>query len=126
MKKHKIQVTVEVTEERMKDLLCNAMEGGSAYWAKIDKYIIPDNADTSTVEFKHIDIPFIDGCGIMIKDQFGDDEPKLLNMESMLKSLKIMGEKYNWHLEAFVHENDDAETGDVFLQCALYDKIIYG
>jgi hypothetical protein len=126
MKEYEVQVKVKVTEERIRDLLCNAMEGGIDYWARIDKYIIPEGTDTSTVEYRHLDIPFIEGCGIMIKDQFGDDEPKLLNLKSMLKALKIMGEKYNWHLEAFVHENDDAETGDVFLQCALYGDIIYG
>ena len=126
MKEFEVQIKVKISEERMKGLLCCAMEGGSNYWAEIVKYVIPKDADTSTVEFKHIDIPFIEGCGILIQDQFGDEEPKLLNIDAMKKSLQIMGEKYKWHLDNFLKENDDAETGDVFLQCALYGDIIYG
>jgi hypothetical protein len=121
-----VTVQKEFTDERVKDLLCCGMEGGCGYWAKIKKYIIPEDADTSTVEFKHIDLPFIDGCGIHIVDNEDGEEGGILNRESMQKGLEIMGTKYPFHLEAFVNENEDAETGDVFIQCAVLGDIVFG
>jgi len=114
---------VEIEDQRIKDLLCSAFEGGSNYWYQIESYINPNNV---TVEFRYIDLPFIEGCGIMIADSEGDMETKLLNREAMEKGLKIMSEICPLHFKNFMTENDDAETGDVFLQCCLYGYIIFG
>jgi len=122
-KTHLIPIEVEITEERMSDLLCTALEGGSNYWYQAMGYVNPNNVKT---EYKHLELPFIEGCGMMIGDCESDEEPKLLNLEAMLNGLKIMGVKYPWHLKNFLEENDDAETGDVFLQCSLFGEIVYG
>jgi len=37
-----------------------------------------------------------------------------------------MAEKYPRHFHNFLEENDDAETGDVFIQCCLFGEIVYG
>ena len=37
-----------------------------------------------------------------------------------------MGEHYPWQMENLLQENDDAETSDVFLQCCLFGKVIFG
>jgi hypothetical protein len=127
-----LTVQTQISDERLKNLLCSALEGGSNYWYNILKYVIADNADQSTIEFKHIDLPFIEGCGVMIsdieaeEDEEGAFEPVLLNREAMQKGLQIMADKYNWHFQNFMTENDDAETGDVFLQCSLFGEIVFG
>jgi hypothetical protein len=77
-------------------------------------------------ESRHLDLPFIENCGLMIADSECDMETKLLNREAMEKGLSIMAKKYPLNFNKFMTENDDAETGDVFLQCALYGEIIFG
>jgi hypothetical protein len=117
-----INVKHKIEDERIEDLLCGALEGGSN-WATITEYINPNNAK---VACKHLQLPFIEGCGVMIGDIEDEDvKPMLLNREAMEKGLKIMAEKYDWHLKAFLEENDDAETSNVFLQCSLLGDIVY-
>ena len=62
----------------------------------------------------------------MIKDGEGDEPAVLLNRESIAKGLDIMAEKYDWHLKAIIEEDDDADTSDVLLQCALFGDIVFG
>lgn len=117
-------VKTEVTDERLNDLLCSAMEGGSNYWYVINKHINPNNVK---VEHPHLDLPFIEGCGLEIGDIEDDEaEPQILNRESIAKGLQVMADKYSHHFNNFMTENDDAETGDVFLQCCLFGDIVYG
>lgn len=116
-------VIQQIEDERIGDLLTGAFEGGSNYWYQIAGYVNPKNIK---VEFRHSELPLIDGCGVMVGDREDEDvEPVLLNREALVKGLKVMGEKYDWHLKNFLDENDDAETADVFLQCCLFGKITY-
>ena len=39
---------------------------------------------------------------------------------------QIMADKFPRHFANILNENDDAETGDVFLQCCLWGDIVYG
>lgn len=123
MSEFNVTVKFKIEDERINDLLCGALEGGSQ-WATITSYVNPNNVE---VKYKHLDLPFIEGCGVMIGDIEDEDvEPMLLNREAMEKGLQIMADKYDWHLRAFLDENDDAETSDVFLQCSLLGDIVYG
>ena len=51
---------------------------------------------------------------------------KRLDLNAIKKGLQIMAEKYPRHMGDFLNENDDADTGDVFLQCCLFGEAIYG
>ena len=117
--------TVKFDDERVNDLLCCAMEGGSNYWYIIKEY---GNPDKEKVEFRHLDLPFLENGYLMIGtvDDSNDDEPIRLDRAAMQKGLQIMADKYPWHFDNFINENDDAETGDVFLQCSLLGDIVYG
>jgi hypothetical protein len=119
-----INVKHKIEDQRLEDLLCGAFEGGSNYWYEITSYVNPNDAK---VAHKYLQLPFIEGCGVMVKDAEDEDaKPILLNRESMAKGLKVMSEKYDWHLKNFLEENDDAETSDVFLQCSLFGEIVFG
>jgi hypothetical protein len=50
----------------------------------------------------------------------------MLDRVAILEGLRIMAEKEPRHFADFMTENDDADTGDVFLQCCLYGEVIYG
>jgi hypothetical protein len=120
----KVNHEVEITDIRMKDLLCCAMEGGSDYWCRIVGYVNPNKVE---VEYKHLDLPFIEGCGVLVQDrEDASSEKVLINRDRLEKSIKLMAEKYPQHFNDFINENEDADTGDVFLQLATYEDIVFG
>jgi hypothetical protein len=121
-----ITATTNISEQRIRDLLCSAFEGGSNYWYLITKYNYPKGQTQKTlgIEFPHLELPF-KGGSITIKDTI-DKKSYELNLATIQKGLKLMVEKYPKHYSDFIHEDDDADTGDVFLQLCLLDDVIYG
>ena len=137
----KVTATVEVDEQRMKDMLTCAFEGGSNYWYTIrtEQTVFAEGlayADfqeggkcTDPDDYHHPleIIPFVKGCALCIEDKEDPDaEGKMLGREQLLAGLQIMAEKYPRHFSDMMHENDDAITGDVYLQCCLFGEVVYG
>lgn len=122
----KIKVTLDIPEERLSDLLCSALEGGSNYWYCIKDAIYPEGKTKNDYEFWHIEVPFDEGGALVIEDIEGDMPDKILDLKSMKKGIRTMARKYPRHFGDFIDENDDAITADVFLQCCLYGETIYG
>lgn len=124
----KVSTVVEVSEERIKDLLTNALEGGSNYWYIIKKYNYPpgQTKESLGIEFEHIEVPF-QGGSILMGESEGDPEyDKVLDRAAIDRGLQLMAEKYPKHWADFIVENDDATTGDVFLQLALFGEVVFG
>ena len=121
-----------VSDERIANLLCSALEGGSNYWYTIEAFAAPPALTFRTDEtqvFKHIDYPMSEGGSITIgdlEDSGAKFKHKILTRAVLRAGLQTMAEKYPSHYAEFVRENDDAETGDVFLQCCCFGEIIYG
>ena len=134
--------TVQVTADKISHLLSNAFAGGSNYWYDIKTFIEPSVIEyLSDAEFaksvgnepkiyKYLDYPLNAGGGVIITskedDEINGQTEFLLNLDSIGKGIQIMAEKYPKHFTNFIEENDDAETGDVFLQCCLFGETIYG
>ena len=133
-----VEVKQEVTFQRISDLLCSAFEGGSNYWYCIEKYQKPtaftffgDSLDLvregedPTETFRYLTYPLNKGGKVYITT---DDEDKeyILNLDSIKRGLKVMARDYPRHFNEFLQENDDASTGDVFLQCCLFGEVVYG
>ena len=119
--------------ERVSDLLCSALEGGSNYWYMIEEFIEPPTVVKTTGldgVFRHLDYPCSPGGALMVSDakacNEGSKRTERLDLTSMARGLEIMREKYTRHFADWVHENDDADTGDVFLQCCLFGEVVYG
>lgn len=72
------------------------------------------------------DIPHFDSMEGDNCDNRKPVETYTLDYMAIQKGLEIMAEKYPSHWADFVGGNDDADTGDVFLQCALFGEVIYG
>lgn len=153
-----MKVEIEMPEERIQDLLCNALEGGSNYWYLIERYHYPNKCpkcgrvtldsyckgtgkhmkfheETATVkatkedlgiEFAHIELPFRGGWIEFSDLEDEEAEHKNLTLEAIQRGVKILAEKYPRHFGDWIGENDDAITGDVFLQCCLFGEVIYG
>lgn len=126
-----IKISQEIPFERVQDLLCNAIEGGSNYWYQIDNYIYPfkETKESLNIQFEHIELPF-KGGKIIFKDISGEtdtpDKEYSLDLQAIKDGLQLMADKFPIHFADFIAENDDAITGDVFLQCCLFNDVIYG
>jgi len=113
------KVAFDVPQQRVWDLLCCGMESGS-----YGSFIIEDY-ENECGPYRHIDTPF-NGGTILLKDKYGDSEEVYrLDREALQRGLTIMAERYPSHMSDFINENEDAVTGDVFIQCALLGEIVY-
>ncbi len=60
-------------------------------------------------------------------EESGNPAPiKRMHDAFLITGLRVMAQDYPTHFEAFMTENDDAITGDVFLQCVVFGEVIYG
>lgn len=132
----------DIQLERVSDLLCSALEGGANYWYMITDKKAPEawevdsarNFSTMKPEqhFLH-DYPLNKGGSLTItdKEEYNPENDTygkkyILDLNTIKRGLEAMAEKYPGHFADFMQENDDADTGDVFLQCCLFGEIIYG
>ena len=138
--KVEFKTSVNLDINVIRGLLCSAFEGGSNYWYFIDRWELrpgltlddfKEGGSQQPDNYWHWSqlIPTTAGCSLFITDR--EDEganPKeyQLNLEAIRRGLKFMADDYPKHFADVVNENDDAETGDVFLQCCLFGEVIYG
>jgi hypothetical protein len=128
----KVTTEVEISSERVADLLCCAFEGGSNYWCVIKEKrkpwefvfrYMPDLSDKPT---SYTDYPLNRGGFLMVGDNEGDMPDGLLDLGTIRNGLQTMADKYPRHWHDFINDNEDADTGDVFLQCCLWGEVIFG
>jgi len=136
------EVTIrhQITEDQVRNLLVSAFEGGSTYWMYILKYEYPPKTckddflaggrravKDSTGEYWHpcYVIPFCEDGAIVLDDRY-ENVQYTLTRDKMLEGLQIMAEKYPKHFQSIIEDNTDATTADVFLQCSLFNEIVYG
>jgi hypothetical protein len=53
-------------------------------------------------------------------------EDGLLDMGTIRHGLQVMANQYPRHWNNFINDNEDADTGDVFLQCCLWGEVVLG
>jgi hypothetical protein len=137
MKTFSVTVKSTVSIERVACLLASALEGGSNYWYVITDEHAPtsveyrtaisdEDDETTDVVYTHIDYPLNPGGYLMIGDKEDDCIEAKLDLEAVERGLQVMATDFPAHFEALVNEHDDAETGDVFLQCCLFGEVVYG
>ena len=123
-----IEITTEVRieEQKIKDLLCCAFEGGSNYWIGKIKYTNPNDIE---VNHGYVDLPFIEGCCVTVYDtEYDEEEGKykgVLNKESIQSGMQILADKYPHHWKDINQDNEDANTGDAYLQCCLFGEVVF-
>lgn len=119
-------ITLTTTETydfiRINDLITSALEGGSNYW-----YTIIDH------NRKEVGSEFI--CGTPFKEggyidftayEYDDDSVYRLDLKAIKLGIEIFKTEYPSYYKDWINENDDAMTGDIFLQCCLFNKVIFG
>lgn len=135
-----VQITHNITLETTRNLLVSALEGGINYWGCLQECKFPPNTTREDFEeggsravtdtLGHVwhpayVLPTIKDGGIVICDK-EDDNHHTLTREKLLNGFDIMAQKYPKQFNDIVIENDDAETADTLIQCALFGETIYG
>jgi|GEM_PF-2085902 len=137
-----MKVLAEIPDERVSDLLNCAFDGGIGYWAKILDYLDYEGKLESRTDGwvkgedgkyypKYDIVPLLPDCSILlvdVEDIYGTDPPWILDREAIERGLYLMfaNPRYKQHASDFLSENEDAETGDVFVQLCLFGEIVYG
>ncbi len=130
------KIETAIDDEKIKGLLCCAFEGGVGYWATIAEYSyapgVKEGDFSQGGKYQGKDywhrsqlIPLVDGCAVVVEDIETQKEHRL-DKAAIQKGLKAMQEKCPRHWGDFLSGNDDATTGDVFLQCCLFGEVVYG
>jgi hypothetical protein len=122
-------VAYNITVERVKDLLTSAFEGGSGYWIE-ETERIGEAKDRKQAPFL-CDAPFVKDGYLKVKEdgteaKHGKGGWFNVDLETIKTGLAVFAQKYPKDFADFVNENDDAGTGDTFLQCVCFGEAIYG
>lgn len=117
----KIELEKEKVLKDIDNLLINALETYSGYWAAIAKV----GTEKSIKDLYYV------GKDITVREKEASDsysivKSKKLTIDKLLEGFTIMANKYPRHFSDVLTENDDAETADVFLQCCVLGSVIYG
>ena len=119
---HDVKVTFPFTESMVFCLLTSAFEGGSNYWiGGADVEGIP----AESWEYLQ-DVPLIEGGVLWISVSEEDGKRYRLYWEAIVRGLITMSKKEPRHFFDAAKEDGDGITGDVFLQCCLFDEVVYG
>jgi hypothetical protein len=127
-----MDVKTSIPESRIADLLCCGFEGGVGYWCCITGYTEPETPRSAWGDdtiFRHVDYPLCGGAVLceVVEDETGEEvETLTLDGDAVQRGLQTMAEKYPRHWGDFIRENEDAITGDVFIQCCLLGEVVYG
>jgi len=127
-----MELTIQCPLYRISYLLCSAFEGGSNYWYSINSDTPPPNGvDLSAFDghwdtvYAHVHYPLCAGGSLTIKDMEDNNKTYTLSLKEIEHGLKVFAEKYPRHFGNWLSEDDDAITGDVFLQCCLFGEAKY-
>lgn len=132
-----VKATVEVPFRMLQGMIITVLDQGYD-WFKIGALIVPKGRTKDeyriSKEFGNIapryNLPFVEGGGVEIFELNPDEDDYTVRHELTFDKLKngiqIMAEKYPIIFSEVMSENDDINTADAFLQCALLGELIYG
>ena len=133
-----LTITDFITDhENLVNLLSVATFGN--YWPDIRTYKTDTEAglfnDCECCEDKWAKA-LMHGKGVVVYDCYALDEAETneerteathkITLDNVKKGLELMRDQYPRHYADLMEENDDAITGDVFLQLAVFGELIYG
>lgn len=121
------QANINVEPQMIQDMIITAFEGGSNYWL--------GRGRVELINPPYADLPD-DGVawyGNSQRNVFAEPDFKItieteeglktLDADAITRGLAAMPPR---HLADLTSDNGDAETADVFLQCALFGEVVYG
>lgn len=123
----KIEIKLQVDADHLANVLCSGFEGGIRYWGRIANYSkLP--CSEPACEMMHVyHQPFVLDGWIKVRDNEAGGTSKL-TLDKIQRAIQVIADKYPRHLGAVLGNQamQDAETGDVLIQCALFGEVRYG
>ena len=117
-----LTTTTDYSYERINDLITSALEGGSNYW-----YTIVDHNRTIVGAEFVCGTPFKSGGYIdFIAPEYHETKVFRLDIDAIKSGLELFRSESSKSYADWVSENDDANTGDIFLQYCLFSSVIFG
>ena len=120
-----MEIKMTVNKQRLEDLLCTALEGGCDHWARIKKGTFAKGKSASDYEYWHLEAIF-DGGTIIVQDYEDSDTKAEIGLDELMKGLQLLASNYPEHYCDWLREDDDGETGDIFLQLTCFGEVMFG
>lgn len=137
-----MKISFNFPESVMYNLFVNALSAGitelsipKSEWDKIYKYLdgnpqafdlLEDNFGKSNAyEPKILAYLKADPTHTVVFFDEYEEEPCPVTWESMLEGVQLMANKEERHFSDAIEKNDDAITGDVWLQLTLFGEVKY-
>lgn len=124
-----------LSKEGLSDLLSVATYGNGWPCIKIKRseYHLANEYENECREDKWASV-LVNGGTLVVYDEYEEEELEAdelptkytLTLKDVRKGLRLMKKLYPHHYADLVTENDDLETGDVWLQLAVFGELIYG
>jgi len=109
-----MKLTLNIPDQRIVDLFVSACEGGSNYWCKeVNPLGKAPGAYTAML-----------GGFTVVDGETGKSYE--IGKAQIKKALELFPAKAPNQFAEFLSENDDAATGDCFLQLCVFGDVIYG
>lgn len=136
-----ITVSTKITRERLVGLLCTAFEGGfTSAWCQIERAIYAKGLKEADFikggkmqlpkQYFHPYqlLPTVPGCALVLSELEPDVTPApqyRLNIKALRRGANVMAEMYPKLWADVISENDDAITGDAFVQLCIFGELKY-
>lgn len=109
--------TVTISDERVQDLLINAVETISAYWCSdITQLHEGDIYDISKPDWKWE----------VTEDQGDVADVYVITRDDVSAGIDLMQKIVPHQFNNWINDNEDAITADCFFQCVVLKDVIYG
>lgn len=120
-----MKILIEISDQRIKDALITALEGGSNYWyfVNFDKGNIPLKVDCAMSE--HIVNSVMDGHYVAIEDIETGENLGVLSHSSIEKGLQLLSKDYP-SIAASITDHLDASESDILLQLCVMGEVVFG
>lgn len=112
-----INVIHLINEQTIADLMTTALEGGCNYWVSRVVPVYNTHKDYSQPECYH--------SKMRPRVFIVDEQPYELDWGAIHRGLSVMATNFPAHFADIISDNEDAITGDVFLQCCLFGDVVY-
>ena len=111
----KVNKTIEISDEDIDNIMCDALEGGITYWCCAAKVV-------GEYLGEYVSDQISRGGEIILFDS-EDDETYTLNREKFLNGVKLAIEQGDFSGD---FEDADSATADIIVQYALFGEIVFG
>jgi hypothetical protein len=123
-----IEIPFTISREMVESIIVGALEGGSNYWYLLGEGIPAKDEEQTPLSMRVVNALMEDPeFKLEILDLENEDEVLgYLTLEGLKNAFRLVAGQHAWHFTNLVSEHDDAETHDVFFQCAVMGEIVFG